>query len=69
MNRIVEIINKQFEVERVKLEHRLELLLNDDKMGVEERVEKAMQILDTLSVKVTSFQLWTNYINQNNKEQ
>ena len=69
MNRIVEIINKQFEVERVKLEHELEVLLNKDDMEVEERVEKAMRLLDALSLKVTSFQLWTNYINQNNKEQ
>jgi|TARA_B100001094_G_scaffold275997_1_gene283929 hypothetical protein len=65
--RIIAIINNELIVQKQKLEAELERVLNMQDVSIEDKLEKALKLINKLSMVNQSFVTWESYQQDKNK--
>lgn len=65
--RIIAIINNELIVQKQKLEAELERVLNMQDVSVEDKLEKALKLINKLSMVNQNFVTWESYQQNKNK--
>ena len=68
MTRIIEIINNTLILKKQVLEQELEEIINNKEGSVDDRVDKAIKILENLSTTDNTTEILNSYINNNNNK-
>jgi 3-methyladenine DNA glycosylase AlkD len=68
MTRIIEIINNTLILKKQVLEQELEEIINSNEGSVEDRVKKAINVLNKVSKTNNAKTTLTSYINNNNNK-
>jgi|TARA_Y100000310_G_scaffold342951_1_gene448407 3-methyladenine DNA glycosylase AlkD len=68
MTRIIEIINNTLILKKQVLEQELEEIINSNEGSVEDRVKKAINVLNKVSKTNNTKTTLTSYINNNNNK-
>jgi|TARA_R110000851_G_scaffold70798_1_gene157870 hypothetical protein len=65
--RIIAIINNELIVQKQKLEAELERVLNMQDVSIEDKLEKALKLINKLSMVNQNFVTWESYQQNKNK--
>tara|TARA_Y100001938_G_scaffold130642_1_gene186856 strand:+ start:364 stop:570 length:207 start_codon:yes stop_codon:yes gene_type:complete len=66
--RIINIISNELYLEKQKLENELERILNLREISTNDKVKKAIELVNKLSSVDSSMTTWGNYINKEEKK-